>query len=100
MTLSRTTSCIFYEAGRKACIIIPRPSEIHQQEGAEHKEYPPGKSAVIVHIRTALAHLPGGQMFCLSVYLSSPNKLIHNNYYKNAKISIQIKVFQRRQKGH
>lgn len=69
MTLSRTTSCIFYEAGRKACIIIPWPSEIHQQEGAAHKEYPPGKLAVIVHIRIALVHLPGGQMFYLSVSL-------------------------------
>lgn len=79
MTLSRTTSCIFYEAGRKACIIIPWPPEIHQQEGAEHKEYLPGKSALIVHIRIALAHLPGGKMFYLSVYLSLPNKLIYNN---------------------
>lgn len=69
MTLSRTTSCIFYEAGRKACIIIPWPSEIHPQEGAEHKEYPPGKSAVIVHIRIALARLPAAKMFYLSISL-------------------------------
>lgn len=69
MTLSRTTSCIFYEAGRKACIIIPWPSEIHPQEGAEHKEYPPGKSAVMVHIRIALARLPGGKMIYLSISL-------------------------------
>lgn len=77
MTLSRTTSCIFYEAGSKACIIIPWQSEIHQQESAEHKDYPLGKSAVIICIRIALARLPGGQMYYLSVYFT---QLIYNNY--------------------
>lgn len=62
MILSRTPSCIFYEAGRKACIIIQRTSEIHRQEDAEHKEFPPGKSAVMLHIRIALARVPGGQV--------------------------------------
>ena len=55
MTLSRTTSCIFYEPGRKACIIIQRPSEIHKQHDAQQKEFPLGKSGVMGHISVSLA---------------------------------------------
>lgn len=55
MTLSRTTPCIFHEPGRKACIIIQCPSEIHQQRDAEQKESPPGKSGVMGHISVSLA---------------------------------------------
>lgn len=56
MTLSMTTSSVFYEPRRKARIIIRRPSEIHQRRDALRKaeeeeegekeegdESPPGK---------------------------------------------------------
>lgn len=55
MTLSMTTSSVFYEPRRKARIIIRHPSEIHQRRDAlrkaeeeegekeEEDESPPGK---------------------------------------------------------
>lgn len=48
--------CIFYETGKKASIIIQRPSELHMQHDSQQRESPPGELRIMGHISVSLAY--------------------------------------------